>query len=213
MDGQRLTDEHWMKLALAEAKAAAELGEVPVGAVLVKDNLLLSTGRNTTVGCCDPAGHAEINALRAGALVLGNYRLTECTLYVTLEPCAMCCGAILNARLGRLVFGAAEPKTGAVGSVVNLLESHQLNHHTSVSSGVLARECAAVLGDFFLNRRFQSKKNKKFPLRDDALRTPEHAFVAVPDFSHQSSYISDLPSLDGLRMHYVDSGPEENKSA
>ena len=213
MDGQRLTDEHWMKLALAEAKAAAELGEVPVGAVLVKDNLLLSTGRNTTVGCCDPAGHAEINALRAGALVLGNYRLTECTLYVTLEPCAMCCGAILNARLGRLVFGAAEPKTGAVGSVVNLLESHQLNHHTSVSSGVLARECAAVLGDFFLNRRFQSKKNKKFPLRDDALRTPEHAFVAVPDFSHQSSYISDLPSLDGLRMHYVDSGPEENKFA
>ena len=90
MDGQRLTDEHWMKLALAEAKAAAELGEVPVGAVLVKDNLLLSTGRNTTVGSCDPAGHAEINALRAGALVLGNYRLTECTLYVTLEPCAMC---------------------------------------------------------------------------------------------------------------------------
>ena len=112
---------------------------------------------------------------------------------------------------GKACLWSCRAQNWGRGIVVNLLESHQLNHHTSVSSGVLAKECAAVLV-IFLNRRFQSKK-KKFPLRDDALRTPEHAFVAVPDFSHQSSYISDLPSLDGLRMHYVDSGPEENKSA
>ena len=113
-------DEHWMRLALAQAQAAAQAGEVPVGAVLVRGDQLIATGRNAPVAGHDPTAHAEIIALRAAAQQLGNYRLEDCTLYVTLEPCAMCSGALLHARLSRVVYGAADPKTGAAGSVVDL---------------------------------------------------------------------------------------------
>ena len=123
-------DEHWMREALAQAQAAALAGEVPVGAVVVKDGQVIATGRNAPVLGHDPTAHAEIVALRAAAQQLGNYRLDGCTLYVTLEPCAMCSGAMLHARVPRVVFGATDPKTGAAGSVLNLFGHAELNHHT-----------------------------------------------------------------------------------
>jgi tRNA(adenine34) deaminase len=123
-------DARWMRLALAEALAAATAGEVPVGAVVVKDGVVIGTGRNAPIGLHDPSAHAEIVALRAAARHLGNYRLEGCTLYVTLEPCAMCSGAMLHARLERVVFGAPDPKTGAAGSVLNLFGEPKLNHQT-----------------------------------------------------------------------------------
>ena len=142
-------DSHWMRLALAEAALAAQEGEVPVGAVVVKDGQLIAAGRNAPIGQHDPTAHAEIAALRAAAQVLGNYRLDGCELFVTLEPCAMCCGAMLHARLQRVVFGAADPRTGAAGSVLNLFEQSALNHQTVVQGGVLGDECRAALQEFF----------------------------------------------------------------
>lgn len=156
-----MTDKDWMALALSEAQAAADAGEVPVGAVLVKDGLLVAKGRNTPVAQHDPSAHAEINALRAGATALGNYRLDGCELFVTLEPCAMCAMALMHARFKRVVFGAADPKTGAAGSVLNLFEHGQLNHHTALQGGVLADECGAVLRDFFAERREQYRQRRK----------------------------------------------------
>lgn len=202
------SDEQWMKLALAEAEIAAKHGEVPVGAVVVKDGVLIASGRNAQVGQNDPAAHAEINALRTAGKLLGNYRLNGCTLYVTLEPCAMCSGAVLNSRVSRLVFGAFEPKTGAVGSVVNLLDSAQLNHHTEVCGGVLAEACASILSQFFKSKRRISATGR-VPLREDALRTPESAFASLSSTDWPPSYVTDLPSLQGLRMHYVDVGPRD----
>jgi len=195
-------DAHWMRLALAQAQAAADAGEVPVGAVLVQDGQLLATGHNAPVALHDPCAHAEIMALRAGAQRLSNYRLDGCTLYVTLEPCAMCSGAMLHARLDRVVFGAPEPKTGAAGSVLNLFALAQLNHHTRIDGGVLAADCARLLRNFFKPRRVNPH-----PLREDALRTPEARFAALPASPAQSYHLSDLPSLAGLRLHYLDSGP------
>lgn len=202
-------DEHWMRLALAQAQEAAQAGEVPVGAVLVRDGALVSTGRNAPVAGHDPTAHAEIAVLRAAAQTLGNYRLEDCTLYVTLEPCAMCTGAMLHARLPRVVFGAADPKTGAAGSVVNLFAEHRLNHHTQVQGGVLAQECADVLSDFFRARRRQQRAVAlaAHPLRDDALRTPAACFDGLPDAPWAPQYLSDLPALSGLRLHYLDEGP------
>lgn len=142
-----------MALALQEAQRAADAGEVPVGAVLVKDGQVIATGRNTPVAQHDPSAHAEINALRAGAAALGNYRLDGCELFVTLEPCAMCAGAMLHSRLARVVFGAADPKTGAAGSVLDLFAEPKLNHHTRVQGGVLADDCSALLQRFFQQRR------------------------------------------------------------
>ena len=144
-----MDDAAWMALALGEAQQAADAGEVPVGAVLVKDGVLVATGRNAPVAQHDPSAHAEIVALRAAAIALHNYRLDGCTLYVTLEPCAMCAGAMLHARLARVVFGAADPRTGAAGSVVDLFAHVQLNHRTQVEGGVLADRCASVLQTFF----------------------------------------------------------------
>ena len=129
------TDAHWMRQALAQAQAAGQAGEVPVGAVVVRGGEVIATGRNAPVQGHDPTAHAEIMALRAAAQRLGNYRLEGCTLYVTLEPCAMCSGAMLHARVPRVVFGAADPKTGAAGSVVDLFASRQLNHQTQVQGG------------------------------------------------------------------------------
>jgi tRNA(adenine34) deaminase len=204
-------DVHWMQQALQQARTAAEAGEVPVGAVLVRGGQVVASGRNAPIGSHDPTAHAEMAALRAAAAQLGNYRLEDCTLYVTLEPCAMCSGAMLHARLPRVVFGAPEPKTGAAGSVLNLFAQPQLNHHTQVEGGLLAEECAALLGDFFrLRRRSQrAAQLAAHPLRDDALRTPEQAFAALPGYPWAPHYLSDLPALGGLRLHYLDEGPRD----
>ncbi len=146
-----------MRLAIEAAGRARVLGEVPVGAVLVKDGIVIATGFNQPIGSHDPTHHAEIAALRAGAEALGNYRLPGCTLYVTLEPCVMCAGAMMHARLARVVFGAADLKTGACGSVVNLFSDARLNHHADIAGGVLADECGTMLSNFFAERRRQAR--------------------------------------------------------
>ncbi|SNC59186.1 tRNA(adenine34) deaminase [Polynucleobacter victoriensis] len=146
-------DLEFMQLALVEAQKARALGEVPVGAVLVSDNQVIATGHNQPISNNDPSAHAEVAALRAAGQNLSNYRLPNTTLYVTLEPCMMCCGAIMHARISRVVYGAADAKTGCVHSVLNLFDNPQLNHHTMVEGGVLAEECAQVLKDFFKERR------------------------------------------------------------
>jgi tRNA(adenine34) deaminase len=149
-----------MQLALAQAAQAQQLGEVPVGAVLVDaQGELLATGFNRTIIDHDPTAHAEIVALRAGAKQVQNYRLPGASLYVTLEPCAMCLGAMLHARLARVVFGALDPKTGVCGSVLNLALEKQLNHHTQVEGGVLAQECGETLRQFFKERRSKDGKH------------------------------------------------------
>jgi len=151
--GKPQTDQQFMQLALAQAQHAWDLGEVPVGAVVVKDGVVIAVGYNQPIGRHDPTAHAEIQALRAAADKLGNYRLPGCELYVTLEPCVMCSGAMLHARLSRVVFGASDPKTGACGSVLNLFEQPALNHQTAIEGGVLADECGAFLRQFFVERR------------------------------------------------------------
>lgn len=145
--------ERWMREALALARAAQARGEVPVGAVVVCEGRAIGRGGNAPIAANDPTAHAEIAALREAATLRGNYRLPECDLYVTLEPCAMCAGAIMHARLRRLVFGARDPKTGACGSVVDLFAETRLNHHTRVTAGILVEECGALLSAFFAARR------------------------------------------------------------
>lgn len=148
-----MTDAQYMQMALALAEQAALAGEVPVGAIVVKDDGIIGRGHNSPITRHDPTAHAEIQALRAAANTLGNYRLVGCTLYVTLEPCAMCSGAIQHARIARVVFGASDPKTGACGSVINLMAEPRLNHHAVVEGGVLAESCGALLSQFFAARR------------------------------------------------------------
>ena len=156
-----MADLAWMQLALAQAAQAQQLGEVPVGAVLVDaQGELLSTGFNRTIIDHDPTAHAEIVALRAGAQQVQNYRLPGASLYVTLEPCAMCLGAMLHARLARVVFGAPDPKTGVCGSVLNLALEKKLNHHTQVEGGVLAQECGETLRQFFKERRSKDAQHE-----------------------------------------------------
>lgn len=155
-----MADIAWMQLALAQAALAQQLGEVPVGAVLVdSQGELLATGFNRTIIDHDPTAHAEIVALRAGAKQVQNYRLPGASLYVTLEPCAMCLGAMFHARLARVVFGAPDPKTGVCGSVLNLALEKQLNHHTQVEGEVLAQECGDTLRQFFKERRSKDLKH------------------------------------------------------
>lgn len=146
-------DEKWMGLALKAARAAADLGEVPVGAVLVRDGNLLAAAGNQPIGLSDPTGHAEIRVLRAAASQENNYRLPGTTLYVTLEPCLMCIGAIIHARVARLVYGASDPKTGAVFSLYPIGEDRRLNHSIEITSGILAEECGETLRTFFRSRR------------------------------------------------------------
>ena len=146
-------DQLFMQVAIELAKQASENGEVPVGAIIVKDGEIIGRGSNAPIGLHDPSAHAEILAMRDAAKHIGNYRLVDCTLYVTLEPCAMCSGAIQHARIANLVYGASDPKTGACGSVVDLMAEEKLNHHTSVRGGVLAEETATLLSDFFKQRR------------------------------------------------------------
>lgn len=142
-----------MNLALGLARDAALAGEVPVGAVVVSEGAVVGRGFNQPIGRHDPSAHAEIMALRDAGRRLSNYRLPECTLYVTLEPCAMCAGAILHARVKRVVYGAADPKTGAAGGVVNLFHEGRLNHHAEVQGGLLSEECGTLIRDFFRRRR------------------------------------------------------------
>jgi tRNA(adenine34) deaminase len=146
-------DLQHMQTALGLAAQAAQSGEVPVGAIVVKDGMIIGRGSNAPIARHDPSAHAEIQAMREAAKNLGNYRLVGCTLYVTIEPCAMCAGAIQHARIARLVYGASDLKTGACGSVVNLMAEPRLNHHTEVVNGVMARECGEILSNFFAQRR------------------------------------------------------------
>jgi tRNA(adenine34) deaminase len=151
----------FMRLALAEAELARAAGEVPVGAVLVHEGRVIATGSNAPIALHDPSAHAEMRALRAAASALANYRLPGCELYVTLEPCAMCAGAILHARLAKVVFAARDPKTGAAGSVLDLFAIPQLNHHTEIVGGVLAEEASQQLRTFFAERRQAAKQARQ----------------------------------------------------
>ena len=148
-----MDDDYFMREALELARAAERLGEVPVGAVVVRGGAIVGRGYNSPIGASDPTAHAEIAALRDAARHLENYRLPGCELFVTLEPCAMCAGAILHARLARVVYGARDLKTGVHGSVVDLFAVDRLNHHTEVVGGVLAEECGRMLSGFFAARR------------------------------------------------------------
>lgn len=155
------TDEYWMQHALELAKRADDEGEIPVGAVLVLDNQIVGEGWNRPIGRHDPTAHAEIMALQQGGLVLQNYRLLNTTLYVTLEPCVMCAGAMVHSRIQRLVYGAKDLKTGAAGSLLDVLGHPGMNHQVEVTSGILAETCSAYLSDFFKRRREQIKALKK----------------------------------------------------
>lgn len=153
-------DDYWMRQALTLALRAQEEGEVPVGALLVLDNQVIGEGWNRPIGRHDPTAHAEIMALRQGGAVLQNYRLLNATLYVTLEPCVMCAGAMVHGRIRRLVYGASDEKTGAAGSLVDILRHPGMNHQVDITAGVLAEECAATLSNFFRQRREQQKALK-----------------------------------------------------
>ena len=203
-----MADNDFMTLALAQAAIALQAGEVPVGAVVVQAGQVIALGSNAPIASHDPSAHAEMVALRAAAQVLGNYRLPDCELYVTLEPCAMCAGAMLHARLKRVVFGAADPRTGAAGSVLNLFANRDLNHQTELLGGVLADQCASLLQDFFRQKR-ELMRVTGSPLRDDALRTPDEAFAQLADYAWPAHYVIDLAALAGLRLHYLDEGPRD----
>ncbi len=203
-----MTDADFMALALQQARVAAAAGEVPVGAVVVREGQVIAVGHNAPIEGHDPTAHAEIMALRAAAKALGNYRLDGCELFVTLEPCAMCVGAMLHARLRRVVFGATDPKTGAAGSVLDLLAQPQLNHQTQAQGGVMEDACAALLLEFFRHRREHARLGSQ-PVRDDALRTPDARFADLPGYPWAPHYLSDLPALAGLRLHYLDEGPRD----
>lgn len=158
---QNEIDNYWMQKALEQAYKAQEKGEIPVGAVLVANNQLISSGWNQSIMNNDPTAHAEILALRAGGTTQQNYRLLETTLYVTLEPCIMCAGAMIHSRVKRLVYGASDLKTGAVGSFIDILHQPRLNHYIEVTGGVLQEACSTMLSDFFRMRRAQKKEQKK----------------------------------------------------
>jgi tRNA(adenine34) deaminase len=146
-------DQQYMRIAIEQAQLAAQSGEVPVGAVLVKDGQVISKAFNKPIANHDPSAHAEMLAIREAALAEENYRIPGSTLYVTLEPCAMCSGAMLHARIDRVVYGAPDPKTGAAGSVLDIFSSKQINHQTSVEGGIMSEECGQLLRDFFKGRR------------------------------------------------------------
>jgi tRNA(adenine34) deaminase len=148
-----VTDSEYMHLAIEQARAAAVRGEVPIGAIVVFEDRIVAAAGNQTIGDCDPTAHAEIVALRAAASAVGNYRLNGAALYVTLEPCAMCAGALVQARVARLIYGADDPKGGAVRTCMQVLDVGALNHRVAVTSGVLAEESAALLQSFFAARR------------------------------------------------------------
>ncbi|WP_428423789.1 tRNA adenosine(34) deaminase TadA [Methylibium sp.] len=183
---QSRKDEAAMRLALDQAHNALLVGEVPVGAVIVREvdgvHQLVATGYNRPITTHDPTAHAEIVALRHAAQLLGNYRLPDCELYVTLEPCAMCAMALMHARFKRVVFGTADPKTGAAGSVVDLFAQPQLNHHTAVQGGVLADACGQLLREFFAERRAQARRERSESAAAPAAAAPA-AGSTEPDYN------------------------------
>ncbi len=184
-----MPDAAFMQLALEQARHAWSLGEVPVGAVVVKDGVVIATGFNQPIGRHDPTAHAEVNALRAAAEKLGNYRLPGCELYVTLEPCVMCAGAMMHARLSRVIYAATDPKTGACGSVLNLFDQERLNHHTDVVGGVLADDASAMLKAFFAERRNAARSGA------GVAQAPEVAPVSAP-----AAQTSLVPGKNGMLM-------------
>jgi tRNA(adenine34) deaminase len=206
--GVRAEDAAGMKAALDLASRAYACGEVPVGAVVVRNGQVVGRGFNQPIGSHDASAHAEIQAIRDAGKTLGNYRLNDCTLYVTLEPCAMCAGAIMNARFARLVYGASEPKTGAAGSVIDLFSNPNLNHHTTVEAGMLSSACSDLLARFFADRRAVNQQ-QAIPLREDALRTPAAAFEPLKDFDYPRHCLDEPDLLQGLRLEYIDVGPRE----
>ncbi|MBA3589385.1 tRNA adenosine(34) deaminase TadA [Methylibium sp.] len=193
---QALHDEAGMRLALDQAHNAWLVGEVPVGAVIVRDvegvRQVVATGYNRPVTTHDPTAHAEIVALRHAAQLLGNYRLPECELYVTLEPCAMCAMALLHARFKRVVFGAVDPKTGGAGSVLDLFAIRQLNHHTEIVRGVLAEPCGALLREFFAERRAQARALREQAAGPSALLSGEPDYDIVEVIEMQDTLPGEL---------------------
>ncbi len=173
-------DEAAMRIALDQAQNAWLVGEVPVGAVILRAGQVIATGYNRPITENDPTAHAEIVALRHAATLLGNYRLPECELYVTLEPCAMCAMALLHARFKRVVFGAADPKTGAAGSVIDLFAQPQLNHHTQIQGGLMADSCSAVLRDFFAERREQYRQRRGGPVTEGEFNRSDGKTPSIP---------------------------------
>ena len=200
------SDLGFMQQALDLARLAAQAGEVPVGAVVVHQGQVIGRGHNQTLVQHDITAHAEIVALRQAAAFLGNHRLDDCELFVTLEPCLMCSGAVMGARLRRLVWGAAEPKSGAAGSVLNVFADDRLNHHTAASGGVMAAECGEALQQFFQARRqAQASERSAHYLREDALRLPAALSPRWPE-GVQSTWLNTLPALDGHRLHVLAAG-------
>jgi tRNA(adenine34) deaminase len=184
-------DQAAMRIAIDQARNAWLVGEVPVGAVVMRGGQVIATGYNRPITEHDPTAHAEIVALRHAATLLGNYRLPECELFVTLEPCAMCAMALMHARFKRVVFGAMEPKTGAAGSVLNLFDNGALNHHTALHGGVLADDCSQLLRDFFAERREQYRQRRAVVVSDveqtDAIPTGDVIEVIAAPISNFES--------------------------
>lgn len=191
-------DVAMMRRAIDQARNALLHGEVPVGAVLVKNGQVIATGYNHPIGSADPTAHAEIRTLRMAAEQLGNYRVGEATLYVTLEPCLMCLGAMLHARLTRVVFGAPDPKTGVCGSVLDLPAHGQLNHQTRVEGGLLADECGKLLQDFFAERRAQ-RRAERLALKQQAETAADDA-VSVKEASSRSFAESGQGAGEGVSL-------------
>ena len=195
-----------MNLAMDQARLAQSLGEVPVGAVVVRDGEIIGVGCNAPIANQDPTAHAEIVALRAAAQYLGNYRLDRCRLYVTLEPCLMCAGAILQSRVSTVIYATHEPKSGAAGSAIDVFSLNSVNHQTQVFSGLLKDEASELMRTFFKLRRDESREAAQ-AIREDALRTPDECFLGLPDYPWDGTYTNKLPSLAQLRLHYLDVGP------
>jgi tRNA(adenine34) deaminase len=195
----RLADEHAMRIALDQAHNAWLAGEVPVGAVIMRAGQVIATGYNRPITTHDPTAHAEIVALRHAANLLSNYRLPECELYVTLEPCAMCAMALMHARFKRVVFAATDPKTGVAGSVLDLFANKQLNHHTQIVGGVLGEASSQLLKQFFAERRAQIKLQRD-TRRDQATRQALHGLEVIesPDDGGQADEFGQIPVGDVL---------------
>ncbi|MEI6769500.1 MAG: tRNA adenosine(34) deaminase TadA, partial [Betaproteobacteria bacterium] len=202
---QGALDETHMRVALEQAQVASQRGEVPVGAALYQGETLIAQAHNSPISLCDPSAHAEILVLKEAAKVLGNYRLEDCTLYVTLEPCAMCAGAIFNARVREVVYAAPDAKSGAAGSVIDLFANAQLNHHARIRGGVLKQQSVSLLQDFFKEqRRLQRLGDEQLSLflREDAIRKPMQSMPGFHGPSCSSSHLV-LTSTPGMRLHYL----------